>query len=183
MCRWLSIIGRIVLTCSIILLECACAVGSWHPSDSRLEQRFFQNQKAFEELLREVRADRKLESISATHVVYHDVLVQGQDALPDLNKSGFTKARWEMYIRRMDRLGIVMLLQGDKEVVFKVDNGKITNGDSEKGYVYSLSPQSSHRKESLDGYRLSKEDTDEHGNAYVHKPLGGHWYLFLYVYG
>jgi hypothetical protein len=158
-------------------------VGSWHPSDSKLEERFFQNQTAFKELLREVRADSELESISATHVWYHDVLVQGQDALSDLNKSGFTKARWEMYIHMMDRLGIVMLAQSDKEVVFKVDLGKITNGDSEKGYVYSLSPPSSHRKESLDGYRLSKEDVDEHGNAYVYKPLCGHWYLFLYVNG
>jgi hypothetical protein len=163
------------------MLECACGIGWWHPSDSELEKTFIKNRVAFENLLKDVRADKDLKSIGATRVIYHDVFIRAEDDSSAMKRAGLTAEHWERYTRQMKALGVLRITQSDEQVVFKVDRNTVMNGDSEKGYVYSLNVPSRHRKESLDGYRLSRGDMDEDGSVYIYRPLCGHWYLFLYV--
>lgn len=166
---------------SLLMLECACGIGWWHPSDSELEKTFIKNRVAFENLLKDVRADKDLKSLGATRVIYHDVFIRAEDDSSAMKRAGLTAEHWERYTRQMKALGVLRITQSDEQVVFKVDRNTVMNGDSEKGYVYSLNVPSRHRKESLDGYRLSRGDMDEDGSVYIYRPLCGHWYLFLYV--
>jgi hypothetical protein len=56
-------------------------------------------------------------------------------------------------------------------VEFRVDSGSFSNGDSDKGYEYSLTPPEGHPKTSLDRYRISADDKDRFGNYSVYKPI------------
>jgi hypothetical protein len=57
----------------------------------------------------------------------------------------------------------------------------VWNGDSYKGYEYSPDPPPNPRT-NLDGYRISVDDRDGAG-YFVSRPMGGNWYLFLFVSG
>jgi len=63
-----------------------------------------------------------------------------------------------------------------------VDTGSLWNGDSYKGFEYSLTPVGGHQRPSLDKYRISEDDKDPRSGGYcVYKPLKGNWYLYLFV--
>ena len=58
---------------------------------------------------------------------------------------------------------------------------RLWNGDSYKGYEYSLSPPMGLRKASLDDYGISQDDNNRFGDHYMYKPIRGNWYLYLLV--
>ena len=59
--------------------------------------------------------------------------------------------------------------------------GAFFNGDSYKGYEYTTARPHSVRA-SLDGYQVSDSEKG-FGGWLVHAPLGGNWYLYLFVSG
>jgi hypothetical protein len=97
-----------------------------------------------------------------------------------VERAGLTNKRLMGYRRRLRDLGLVQVGKSDRAIEFRVDPGSYFNGDSYKGYEYSLDPLR-HPKESLDNYKISEADRDRSGGYYVSKPLRGHWRLYLYV--
>ena len=161
----------------------ACAVGRRHTSDSELEQKFYRHEAQFEALRIAVQAEAKLQMIGIRELRYGDGWLSGRIDLSEIERLGLAKERWAWYQQQMRELGLVQLFRASDGVTFKVDPASILNGDSCKGYTYSLTPPE-HQKSSLDEYRLSESDRNANFRNYdVCRPLKGHWYLYLFING
>jgi hypothetical protein len=161
----------------------SCVVAGRHTADSKLEERFFSDEVQFETLLSEVSADDRLESIKADEVRYSGRSLSPQNESEELERLGFSRARWVRCSKILRRLGIALVTKADGIIEFRVDGGSLWNGDSYKGYWYSRVPPFGNRKSSLDGYRLSEADRIKFGGYQVYKPLKGNWYLYLFIDG
>jgi len=173
---------RVAFACVFLLLS-ACAVGGRHTPDSILERSFILHEAEFEALLAEVSADDKLGTLRVDEGWYAGRHFSGQSDFSDLGRLGLTRERWRSYTQQLRKLGIAQVSKGEGRVEFRVDQGSLSNGDSYKGYEYSLTPPAGHRKASLDAYRISENDREKFGGYYVYKPLKGNWYLYLFVNG
>lgn len=160
----------------------ACVVGAHHTADAELEKRFLTHESEFEALLADVQADPKLEMINATDIRYGGRSVSLVGGASAAERVGLSAARLERYEGLLRRLGIAEVTKGAGDVEFRVDQGSFSNGDSYKGYEYSLSAPE-HARRSLDEYRASEPDRDSSGGYYVCKPLKGSWRLYLFVNG
>jgi hypothetical protein len=174
--------GGAPLVCLICLLLSACAVGGLHTSDSRLERNFFRHESQFNALLAEVQADQKLEMIGLDEGRYAGRAFSNENE-SEIHQTELTRERLARYRRQLRELGVAQVFRGESGVAFKVDRESILNGDSCKGYRYSVAPPGGHRKANLDEYRISEADRDRFGNYSVYKPLKGNWYLYLFVNG
>ena len=181
--RWrpVKVVKRLVVaTCVLFLSVGACAVAGRHTPDLKLEEKFFSNEAGFAALLTEVRADDKLEMLRPNDVRYAGrVFSQGDST--EMERLGFPRERWARYRQQIRKLGIVQITKADGIVEFRVDQGSLWNGDSYKGYEYSLVPPAGHRKASLDAYRISTDDKIPFGGYQVYRPLKGNWYVYLFV--
>jgi len=166
-------------TCIVLLI--GCAVGRNHTSDSKLEQNFLRHESEFEALLADVKADEKLMMIGRHGLRYADGSISSESDLSGIEHLGLTKERWARYQQQLEKLGLVQVTKGDGGVEFRADSGSFSNGDSYKGYKYSMTPPEGHRKASLDTYRISADGKDRFGNYSGYKPIKGHWYLYLFV--
>jgi len=145
-------------------------------------ENFLKHESEFEALRAEFEADEKLIALGRDEIHYSDQIIQINSDLSGAERAGFTKARWAAYQRQLRDLGLAIIIKGKNGVEFRVDQGAISNGDSYKGYEYTLQrPQ--HEKPSLDNYRIFSGDRDRFGNYDVARPLKGNWYLYLFVNG
>jgi len=104
--------------------------------------------------------------------------------LSALAQRGFKVARWGYYREQLRALGIQRALRVDVSAVeLRVEETSFLSNGIYKGYWYSRSPPSGHRKESLDGYRPAKEDKGPSGGYFVYKPINANWYIYLFVDG
>jgi hypothetical protein len=176
---WVAAVFALFGAC---VLLCGCAVGSEHTSDAKLKRNLFDHEAEFDALLAEVQGDERLTMVSTGAVLYGGQMVSAADGLDQIELAGLTKERWAGYQHHLRDLGLSQVTKGDRGVEFRVDPGSLFNGDSYKGYEYSLEPPR-HPKSSLDRYKISEADRDASGGYYVSKPLKGHWRLYLYVSG
>jgi hypothetical protein len=178
------LIKRIAFWVLCIILLNACAAGRKHTSDLVLEQNFLRHKAQFERLCAEVQTDKKLEMIGHNKLRYagQSVSIGNNHAeLVDIGRLGFTKDRWIMYQHYLENLGVAQITTGENGYIeFRADGASLGNGDSCKGYGYSIA-QPDNIKASLDSYRISENDKDRFGNYVVFRPIGGNWYLYLSV--
>jgi hypothetical protein len=139
-----------------------------------LLRRFRQQQVEFEALLADLRAQPKVEMITQSELRYVGLDTSGaaEPSEPE---------RWDRIRRRLRALGIAQADQGMGRIDLRVDRPSVWNRDSYKGYEYSPDAPPNPRT-SLDTYRISVEDKDGPG-YFVSKPIGGNWYIFLFVSG
>lgn len=166
--------------CFVMAMLCSCSAGAHHSADASLVSMFLQHEKEFEDLLTDVRADSKLEMISIRDVRYSGRSVFNVKSASDVEAVGLSSERWRSYMSQLNSLGIVQVNQGGKGVTLTVDEPSFLNGDSSKGYQYSLEGLSP-LQTSLDAYQISAEDKKSTGGYSVFKALKGNWYIFLYV--
>ena len=180
------VVTALVLSAVGFLLYEWITIGARHTSDAKLVRNFLDHRAEFDALLAELQVDTKLKVINTGAVNYggHYITVDDTDDydLAQVERIGLTKERWAKYQRYLRDLGIVQIGQSDGRIEFRVDPGTPFNGDSYKGYEYSLDPPK-HQKTTLDSYRISSDDKDTYGGYYVSKPLGGNWRLYLFVNG
>jgi hypothetical protein len=167
---------RVAFACVSVLLMSACAVGWWHTPDSKLEENFSRHEAEFEALVAEVNADENLQGFRVDEGWYAHRHFSDRSDFSELGRLGLTRERWVSYKQQLRKLGIAQVTKGEGAVEFRVDTGF-----SYKGYMWSLTPPTGHRKASLDGYRISENDKDRFGNYDVYKPIKGHWRLTLFV--
>jgi hypothetical protein len=131
-----------------------------------------------------VQTDEQLKIIRIGRLHYRNLWLSDQSNQTEFERLGLTKERWVWYQQQMQQLGLVQVVRESDGVTFKVDAESLWNGDSCKGYAYSLTPPV-HQKASLDEYRLSENDRgrDKFGDYLVYKHLKGHWYLYLLING
>jgi len=158
----------------------SCTAGAHHSTDALLERNFLEREKEFENLLADVRADSKLEMISTRDVRYSGRSVFNVKDASDVEAVGLSAEEWRSYMRQLNSLGVVQVNQGEQRVTLRVDEPSLLNGDSFKGYEYSVERLSS-LGTSLDEYKLSATDKNSTGGYQVFKPLKANWYIFLYV--
>jgi hypothetical protein len=172
---------------AIVLFVDCCAVGGRHPMDMILENNFMEHESQFEGLRAEIARDEGLEMINHDTVRYRgrtfSIKKDDTSDFADIERLGLRKERWVMYQNYLDDLRL-MQISGCKEdyIEFRADKAKLTNGDSYKGYAYSVTPPK-RQISSLDGYRISDSDKDNYGNYRVYKKIKGNWYLLLFVNG
>ena len=174
-----AVCGCVVL--SAMCVACSgCAVGRNHTPDWKLEETFHQHEAEFEALLAEVQADTNLKTIQPHALIYAGRLINVSDDLSAVESLGLKRERWLGYQKQLRRLGLAGgVLKGDGRIEFRVDPGSVLNGDSYKGYEYTVNPPQ-HIKFSLDDYRIADSEKDKSGWS-VYKPLKGRWYLYLFV--
>ena len=170
----------IVAACALFLSVGACAVAGRHTRDSNLEERFLSNESGFAALLTEVSADEKLEMLRPDKVRYAGRVFSPED-FTEMEHLGFSRQRWTRYRQQILGFGIVQITKSRGEIEFRVDQGSFWNGDSYKGYEYSLVPPAGHQKASLDAYRHLADDKLPFGGYQVYKPLKGNWYIYLFI--
>jgi hypothetical protein len=174
--------NRVAFACVFFLWVTACAVGGRHTPDSRMEENFILQEAGFEALLAEVNADDKLEMLRVDAVRYAGRDFSDRSDPSGLEHLGFAREHWGNYKQKLRKLGIAQITRREGGVEFRVDAGTFSNGDSYKGYEYSLTPPG-RRETNLDQYRISEVDRDRFGNYFVCKPIKGNWYLYLFVNG
>ena len=173
--------NRLTLASVLFLLLSACNVGGRHTPDWKLEANFSQHEAGFETLLSRVTVDDKLEMLRANEVRYAGHTFSAAADPSSLALLGLTRERWLSYSQQLRELGIAQVTKSESGVEFRVDTGSWSNGDSYKGYEYSLAPPEGSRKASLDEYRLSENDRNRSGDYFICKPLKDNWYLYLSV--
>ena len=178
---WASFIAA--LAYSFFLSACAPT----HTSDSKLEERFRQHESEFENLLAEVQADPNFRSFLSNSLRYSTRLIVAdpEHHLAAVESLGLPRERWFHYQEQLNVLGLsggVLRDEKGSSVEFRVDPGRVYNGDSYKGYWYGLTPPGK-VKNSPDAYRIAGADKNAYGGWLVCKPLKGNWYLYLFVSG
>ena len=153
-----------------------------HTSDAVLERVFTQHRADFDALLAEVQGDSQLKSIQPRSIVYGDQSINvAESGVSEVERLGLPRERWDLYQKQLQRLGLAGgVFKTEGRIEFRVDPGSISNGDSYKGYEYSLSPPA-RMLPSLDGYRIAPRDRTRFGGWLVHKRLTQSWYLYLFV--
>ena len=152
--------------------------------DSKMEQNFALHETAFDALLAKVSADDKFEMLNSDFIRYSGHTFSRDEQVSDLGHVGLTREGWAWYRQQLRELGLVQITKGGGGVEFRVDSGSLLNGDSYKGYEYSVTPPVGQRKTNLDTYQISGDDSDRSSGGYcVYKPIKGNWYLYLFVKG
>jgi hypothetical protein len=98
----------------------------------------------------------------------------------EAERAGMSDRRWADYRRLFATLGVPGgIFSSEDALAFTVDRPSILNGDSEKGFVYSLQRQEPQAAD-LDSYHPSRQSLDPFGGYIVYKRLEPGWYLYLH---
>jgi len=164
------------------LISCGgCAVGSHHTSDAELERKFVSHRMEFEKLSTELAADEGFEMIRSDSLRYRGRVLRGRIGERDVGDIGLTTGRLETYRRILGSLGVLQITKTGGAIEYRVDQGSVWNGDSNKGLEYCPRQPRGVSSQNLDSYRIGPDSRPERGGRFVYKPLGGNWYLYLFV--
>jgi hypothetical protein len=139
---------------------------------------FSGREREFNQLVAMAQSDSRFITIAPDQFVTQSVIGTGWKEAED---QGLAKSRWDAYqelFRRLELRG--GLSRGGSIIYFRADMPSLWNGDSQKGFVYSVDPLSPTTQD-LEGYVPAPNQRDRYGGFVVYKPLKSHWYLFLDV--
>lgn len=171
------------LATGLVLLLGACAVGKRHTADSKLREHFLAHEAGFQLLLSDIESDNGLEMVRNDTLRYRGRTYSWNVNSQDAGSLPLSKARWLGYRQALKELGILQVSRNESAIEFRVDGGTVYNGDSYKGYEYSLSHPSGSMRDNLDTYRLTDQQRDTPGDYKAYSSLKNNWYIYLLVNG
>jgi hypothetical protein len=160
------------------IMLCLVSLGCSHPHgntpDAVLRTNFSANESSFLELRAMVLEDRDFLTISTKYVITKTQTVNSPPARLEL--VGLSRERYQKYVELFHSVGLDGVFRGEGGVVFRVNNPTLWNGDSSKGYMYSLA-EPTPCVSNLDSYVPASRAHPWR----VYSRLKQHWYLYLAV--
>ncbi len=173
-CRYLTALACQVGVLSLLVSACGCSHPHGHTPDAVLRKNFDVNEPSFIALRDMVLEDRDYLTISTRYVITRTRTASSPPA--DLDLVGMSKERYSRYLEVFHAVGLDWVGHGDGGVTFRMDGPSFANGDSTKGYVYSLVDLVP-CVDDLDSYVPPRRDRPWS----VYSRLREHWYLYLEV--
>ncbi len=169
---------RFPLCMFIVLFLIGC---DRHSTDAKLELVFRTHEPQFDELLAMVKVDHQIVTIMPTVIITHTKHLRVQNAdLGEVEKLGLSKGRWLQYQRLLRDLRLPggVLAGDDGSFCFKADLESLWNGDTSKGYMYSLNPLAPTVSD-LDQYSPERDRFGRHRPYMAYRMIKPHWYLYF----
>ena len=172
----------VALSASLIvsLVLAGCGVSS----DSTLEKLFHNHEKEFEELRSLSTRGGRIKMITARQIGTDERFIDLNGRLPNEvlreGQANLSEREWRRFMNLMHNLPVhtVFIDPPSHDVLFRIDNYSILNGDSEKGITYSESTPTP-LVGKLDRFEPPPHQKDRHGGFIAYKALKANWYLYF----
>ena len=167
---------RRIYSLALVWWIIAVLSGCDNTPDALLVRNFTQNEAVFDDLREMFTKDVQLT------MVRRDLIRAGTVTLNspprDLQKVGLSEERYGTYIKLLNFLGLrTGIGRDEKGIWFEVDRPSYLNGDTTKGYIYSVSDLNPLTPD-LDAYVPAATSTSRQPRFLVFKNLKGHWFLY-----
>jgi hypothetical protein len=166
----------VALTIAFISVGCS-SLRTKHTNDVALSEKFRSHQIEFNRLADIALEDKNIHSIAPNLVTEYD-RAQGwrsvgtEIMLPD---------RWAEYRKLFTDLDLPRgIVKNGPSISIMVDPPSISNGDSSKGYTYSIVPLAVCPNNDLEVCLPAYGAKARNGNVIAYRALSANWYLYLY---
>jgi hypothetical protein len=165
-------LSRIICFLTLVLAGC----NSLH-SDPSLGDLFKRHEPEFEQIRVLFSTDQSVQAISPKYVRTSTKIVEIQNG-DFILETGMSREQWTQYMSLFRATGVQQVMKDGDRVSFVVDSGSFSNGDSQKGILYSTaSPKP--LVVSLDSYKPTPEVLDKQRGFVAYKQLKSNWFLYL----